>query len=460
MTENTAQMIYYINSVIHMGMTYYGFICIFRPAVKKRWILLAYMAFLIISSQQFFSFDNKWANLIVNAVAFITISLFFAGNLSTKLVFASLLYILGIVADIISFIGLSHIYYGQYGTAMPPEYIYSVQRTVTNIIYAPLFLANILIFRRYFIQKASDKQFKIPDTHTLSILLIMAGIILLDALYIAASINEMRTKAGQIIFSQFCVLVIIILVIWLYNTTLRHLEALRESRLKDRMPERWETQYKTAMNSQKAMSESNHNLRFILMTLAGLLKEGNVDEAEKQLQKKLGEINYIINTGNLPIDTTLNYYQQKIREALDVEFETDLQIPPNMTLDAGLIVTILGNALENAIEACVKVAPSQRYIRVKASLTNKGTNNALFITITNPYTIAPVADKDGNLITTKPDNRNHGVGLASIQEMLPDNLGHIHFEYADNIFRFMLIFYNVAEYTGNNVPFITNKCSL
>ena len=67
----------------------------------------------------------------------------------------------------------------------------------------------------------------------------------------------------------------------------------------------------------------------------------------------------------------------------------------------------------------------------------------LLVRITNPYAVEPVADKEGNLVTTKPDKRKHGIGLASIIEALPDEIGHIQIKCADNVFKFMLIFSNV-----------------
>ena len=79
-------------------------------------------------------------------------------------------------------------------------------------------------------------------------------------------------------------------------------------------------------------------------------------------------------------------------------------------------------------------------VAVRAVVTPQ---NELLITITNPYEVEPVTDKEGNLITTKPDKRNHGMGLASIMEALPEDIGHVHIKYVDNVFIFALIFSNV-----------------
>ena len=60
MSATTIQIIYYLNSAIFLGMMYYGFTCLFQPAVKKRWIVLALVVFGVGISQVFFLFDNAF----------------------------------------------------------------------------------------------------------------------------------------------------------------------------------------------------------------------------------------------------------------------------------------------------------------------------------------------------------------------------------------------------------------
>jgi hypothetical protein len=58
---------------------------------------------------------------------------------------------------------------------------------------------------------------------------------------------------------------------------------------------------------------------------------------------------------------------------------------------------------------------------------------------------SPITDNDGNLITTKADKRNHGLGLVSISEIIPEEKGQVHFEFAGNVFKFMAVFYDIIE---------------
>ena len=443
MAGSIVQIVYYVNSVIYLGMTYYAFTCIFEPATRKRWILLVYIGLFAVASNPALHLDSGWLELGITTIFFLSVALLFSGNLWTRLVFSSLLYLSSIVAEGVSFLTLSHIYYNHYGTAIPIEYIHSIGRTVTNVIFLPLLLANIMLFRKLFKDKIRTTYFKAPVAYTSSVFLMLAGIILIDLLFILAAMAEMHTNAIPIVIGQ---LAILFFIIWLYYTILGHLDALEKSRLKDHMLERWEIQYQTVLGSQKVIAELNHNLRFHFLTLSGFLNKGEIEEAKAHIAARIGDVNYIINTGNMSIDAMLNYYSQRVKATLDFEVQTELQIPPNMKLDATLIVTILGNAMENAMDACGHVQPCARYIRIKATISD---NCALMIVIENPYAVEPRLDKEGNLITTKADTKSHGLGLASIREILPDDAGHIHHEYAGGSFRFMLLYYDVLEEERN-----------
>ena len=444
MNEHLAAIVLYANGIAFYIMTYYGFTRVFKPNIKKRWIFLAYAAYLVISSQQFLHFGNVWMNLAINAIAFIGLSLMFAGNVSIKIVFALLMNAIGIFADVTSFIGIEYIYLNLHGVGMPQEYAFIVVRTIINIIFAPLLLIQVSLFKRYLFSKAQRQHFKIPKKYTGAVLAIMSSIILINGVFSAIAVAYIKETINLLLIIQFISLLAIFLIIWLYNTILNHLESLEKSRLKERASEKWETQYKTAMNAQKSMAKINHDLRYHFLSLSSYLKEGKMDELEKHIEGKLGEIYSVMNTGNISIDTMFNYYTHQIKEHLGIDLDVDGIVPSGMRLKAEFVANILGNALENAIEACSKVELiSERYINVKMAITQREPFRTFMITITNSYEIEPVTDKNGNLITTKDDKRNHGLGVAGITELLPEEDGQIHFRYSDNKFQFMVLFYNV-----------------
>jgi hypothetical protein len=441
MNELLVRTIYYANSIIYMGMIYFAFTFVFKPRIKIIWISLAYIAYIIISSELFLLFGNIWINITVNTAAFLSFAFLFKGRLYARFVLAILVYAMGMLADLISFIILNYFYFTQHGMEVPHHNVQTIGRSLVNIVFLPFLAITVILFRKIFAQKAIQKHYNVPKGYTLSVLFVILGIMLIIVLFVS-SVDDFYANSLNLGFIFILSLLIILSIIWLYNAILNHLKMLEESKTRDYMLERWESQYKAARYSQSYISKLNHNLHYDFVTLGGYLKNGEIEKAEKHIENHIGELVKIINTGNISIDAMLNYFQQRVKETLDIEIKAELLIPPDLNIDSVHIVTILGNAIENAIEACERLEHDKRYIHVKAAIKNK---NSLFITITNPYSVEPIVDKNGNLATTKEDKRNHGIGLTSISDIMPAEKGQIYYEYADNVFKFMVIFYDVVD---------------
>jgi len=451
------QITLYMNGIIFVAVKYFAFSSIFKPAVKKRWMFSAYAAFLIVTTQVFFHFDDPWLTLFANMLTSVALTFLFHGNASIKLVFAVLIYLSGILAEGITLLLINLLRYNSYGISMIVDDALFFGRSIVNLIHLPFIFTLILIFRRFIHRRTRGGHYKIPFKYTVTILLLLLGIILINVLFMLAVAESFYKVAGPIMFLNIISMGLIFLIIWVYNTILNYLEEFQKNQQKDQMLERWEVQYRTAMSSQKMIAELKHNMNFCFLSLVTLIKEGKMEEAEKQISSKVGNFDFFIVTGNMAIDTMLNYYQQRAKEILGIELRLELLIPTNLRLDANLTATILGNALENALEACAYLEQKQRYIYIKMEITK---HEEILITIENPYTIAPVKDKTGNFITTKKDKKTHGIGLTSVQEILDEKDGHIYVEYSDNVFRFSLLFYNVLPDMMPNVtnvsPYITN----
>ena len=429
----------YANGIIMMGMMHYAFTRIFRLAVGKIWIVLSYLVFLVAGAQFFFLFGNIWITIPVNIITNIALSFLYSGSISVKIVFSLLLYVSGMLAEGLAVILILTAYYIQYGYAITFADNLSVARTATTVVQLPLILVLIQTFRRYMGKKVKQGTFKIPHKYTIVVAFMLLGAVLLSILLIAQTPDNIRYVFGQFIIALLLSSGVIIAIIWLYNTILNHLEELHKNRLKDQMLERWEVLYDTATSSQKAISAMKHNMRYDLLSIFGCLEENDVAGAKKLIADKVGDVESVFSTGNSSIDTLLNYYQQKVSETLGISLELEHLIPPNLHVDTALIALILGNALENAVEACMKVPQEQRYIKVVAEIT---AHSDLLITIINPYLTSPISDDGGNLITIKENKQNHGIGLSSIRDILDEDTGQVHLKYNDGEFRFMLIYYS------------------
>lgn len=155
-----------------------------------------------------------------------------------------------------------------------------------------------------------------------------------------------------------------------------------------------------------------HNMKNNLVSILAYAENGECKKIIKFVNEIMEEggmkTSRIINSGNIVIDSLINYwYITAQKEGID--FSIDINIPIRMPFKGADICLILGNLLENAVEAARKVERN-KYIRIRM----KYDKNNLLLYIVNNYSGELIKDKSNGYKSTKVDSENHGVGLASV----------------------------------------------
>lgn len=161
-----------------------------------------------------------------------------------------------------------------------------------------------------------------------------------------------------------------------------------------------------------------HDFRACLTTLSGLLEQGDVAQAQSYLEElkiRQTERILLVNSHNAAIDAVLNqkgYAAQK--RGLDLRFRVnDLSA---LQLNAVDVTLVLGNLLDNAMEACAALPERDRWVEAEILYHAKGNPPSLSVSVVNPS--RPVTVVDGQMTTTKPDPMLHGFGLQNVREIL------------------------------------------
>ena len=411
--------------LILVGMIYFAFICTFIPAVQKIWIILSCFGLAFLTTQLFFFIDNPFIVFAINAVIYVALSLLFVGKISTKLTFSLLLYSTSVLAK-----GLSVALFGLiYQTII-----------LTTIIQLPLILLAVQVFRLCILKNSGYMYYKTPIRYTVAITIILTGTIFISLFFISSALNDSYHSSISITIYLLLSAFVIAAIIWLYKTILNFIENAEHIKRKSLLLERNSAKYSAADSNQKLIAGFRHNFNFYLLSLKSLLKGQKYEEAGRLVERLIGNFATATNTGNASIDAMLNYYNQKADNLLGVDLNFDLSIPSELRLDEVLTATILGVALENAVEACAQVDRRRRYVNVTMKITE---HKELLVTIENPYSVEPNVDGVGNFITTKKNPQEHGQGIRTIQELFSEKKGHIHMEYGNGTFRFLVLFYDV-----------------
>ncbi len=167
-------------------------------------------------------------------------------------------------------------------------------------------------------------------------------------------------------------------------------------------------------------------------------------EEGRELQEYLSELNRGLEklelrfrTGNTIVDTLLNMkYHEAVRDVHGLRMDADkLLLPQGIEIHSYDIGVILGNAVDNAIEACQKLKTKEpgadAFIRI--SSLQKG--NLLILKVENSF--------DGQLIrrrqeefpvTDKADRKSHGIGLANIKSTAEKYQGAVDFKVNGRVF--------------------------
>lgn len=164
--------------------------------------------------------------------------------------------------------------------------------------------------------------------------------------------------------------------------------------------------------SMLQLRDVKHNMKNNLISILAYAEKREYEKIIGFVNEIIGESGMIIaeisNSGNIVIDSLIGYWYVAAKEK-EIDFLINICIPMIMPFKGADICLILGNLLENAVEAAHK-AEGEKYIKVKM----KYDKNNLLLFVTNSYEGKLIKTKNQRLKSTKPDARNHGIGLSSV----------------------------------------------
>lgn len=183
--------------------------------------------------------------------------------------------------------------------------------------------------------------------------------------------------------------------------------------------------------SYRAQRKATHDFRNQLQTINDLLVNGESDAALDYVQQLQGMQTtriFSVNSHHAIIDAILNHkYQIAQEQGIDVQVRVnDLS---GVSLGTDVLVVLLTNLLDNAIEACLQL-PHDRIIQCRIIATD-----SIYLSIRN--TSNPVTITDNCIPSSKVPREDHGYGLSRIQYILNQLNAEFAFTYEDGWFEFV-----------------------
>ncbi len=203
--------------------------------------------------------------------------------------------------------------------------------------------------------------------------------------------------------------------------------------LKDNISEQAK-HYANLQASHEEIRQIRHNMKSICIGTIAELKVGKIENVIKQLQNNLDIIekaSKVIDTGHPSIDSII---ENKLNQCDDLNISINLsyQYKEPITINEIELAVIIGNILDNAIEACQKATVKNKEIWGSITVNKQD----IIINIKN------TSVGSNNLKTSKADKKAHGYGLKSISHIAKMYNGYAKFSFSDNIFTSYVILEN------------------
>ncbi|MPL96558.1 hypothetical protein SDC9_42740 [bioreactor metagenome] len=232
--------------------------------------------------------------------------------------------------------------------------------------------------------------------------------------------------------AQFLMILIFVIVLTsAYSNSYREEKAKSEAYSKA-----IEEQYRQLLYSMENLEElidklksERHDFNNHIGVIYGLLESGDMEKAggyASQLVKAAEDYRHFVNIPYPAVRAMLNYKLSAAKEE-KIDLRLDVNMEEGVAVSEFDLAVILGNLLDNAVEACGKVDEKNRYI----GLSVQYKPNYLVIHSENPVN-SPMPE--GEKLTTKQDADNHGFGLRNIRYLVEKHDGFMQVKTANGIF--------------------------
>lgn len=262
------------------------------------------------------------------------------------------------------------------------------------------------------------------------ILLIRYQYILYDVVYSFGELSGvsagLRLAAATILLILFGVLTFKYRYMKQENETLLLGEQLLEER------------YIEMMKTHKVLHDmKNHFL--LLQKYEQEQQWGKLHDYLETINEELFEDSARVWSGNTIVDLILNS-KKSYAESRDIKVEINTQVIAKFPLVDREIISLFGNLLDNAIEACQKMKVAEKWIDIRIHKRH----DVLYIEIENSIAERP-KEKNGELISDKRENRVHGYGLKNVKRIVSAHEGTYSYEIGERWFCTSIVFFDSEE---------------
>lgn len=372
----------------------------------------------------------KWPNyvtLIISVLAVLLVAINYEGHLFKKIVFTIVYNSIWMLIEIVLVfifiaVGLN----------------YATQNLLGSLLSKICLLILVEALKRFF---GNEKIKELPHSYNMVLILIPLGSMFVVYTSFLLSADSHMPSHNNWPFAALVIMFIInILIFTIYLRLSEDLELRQENVLYKQELDFYNKHIEEKENSMLEFRKARHDLKNQLIYLLERCEKKEYAELEEFLERLIEKVPFdsltIAKTDNSAVDAVVNY-KYNIAKHFGIDFTVNLDIPMSLPFDNPDMCIILGNILDNALDANIGLDSKKRYIKLYMRMDNHN----LVIIVENSFNGHINKDKNGKILTVKANKIDHGLGLNSVQKAVDKYHGFMKTSYTKETFVIDILLY-------------------
>ena len=418
-------MIGFSTCLFNAAMMIYTFLLFFDALATYRFTLLYRLIVcgglvMVFSSILYFLPVSPFRSLLLVAMPMIA-SWIFELKWYNRLLLSILIFSIGAVSELITTVLISSVF--SVNTLLATQGVFEIIGIILSKMITIVFVTIFRIKKYRILYQTSFSKIA-------TLLLIPASTILV----IIVHVNLLTHVAVESLYLNFTYLISYILLIisniivfQLMDSTFKAQEKDKQYHIALQLIETQKQQYIQLQEHNLTLRKIRHDQKNFLIGLISQLKNEQINETIPKLEKELSNLSSHDITFQNGIIPTIIQLKSNVAQEHGIGIDVTYNSMQNIHISDIDIAIILGNALDNAIEATQKVQNDNK----KINITICATGDTVLISIFNPVINNVNTD---HLVSTKKDKRNHGLGIISIKSIAQKYNGNVLFTCEDFVF--------------------------
>ena len=365
--------------------------------------------------------------IISFGIFFIIAYLFYNGKIHIKMIMAIFIVIFSYLMELIAALVIVAIF---------GNVLYDIRHNMMLLLLGGIISKILLIFFAEIIirfRKNNASQVSLR-----SWLLILSIPVFSVVLSVTSVYEPILKDEFSVISVLACVSIVYInvIVFYLFDSIVFQVNENNQFRFREKQLLIQKNQYENVIDGYNQVKRVRHDMVNHLLALDGYLVNQQYHEALEYIHKLNDELDFGkrgIVSSNVAIDALIG--NGKLKAAKEgIDFEYEVMISKKLKIDEMDICIVLGNLLNNAIEACRRIDDERVNKRIMLKMYYK--QEYIFLEVENSYDLSTIKKKNGRFVSSKlyREKDEIGIGMGNMERIVEKYEGVVQIDLPGEMF--------------------------